>query len=299
MQISRMPVLIAALALGIGACDSNSTGVAGESRVTVHLTDAPGDVLEAVVTIDEIYLQGGAGGRVTLSDTPFTVDLVQLNNIMVIVVDGVTVPAGQYNELRFVISGGYLVVEGSGGEELYASAPDYEGLPQDAEVTGTLQMPSFGQAGIKVNFDGMLDLTGSETDLLVDFDVSQSFGRLAGNSGMWVMHPVIKGAELVEAADVVVTLALGAGVTLPNIGGTQVTLADFKASLDGEELPFAQVNGVWQAVFQHVLPDTYTLTVVGPAGVTFAVSPAVPMDVVVGVGADVTVPLTLTSASGP
>jgi hypothetical protein len=32
--------------------------------------------------------------------------------------------------------------------------------------------------------------------LLVDFDVEQSFGQLAGQSGMWVMRPVVTGGEI-------------------------------------------------------------------------------------------------------
>jgi hypothetical protein len=28
--------------------------------------------------------------------------------------------------------------------------------------------------------------------ILVDFDASQSFGQAAGNSGQWVMHPVVQ-----------------------------------------------------------------------------------------------------------
>ena len=40
------------------AC-SDSSGPEGTGRVSILLTDAPGDVLEAVVTIDQIYLVGG------------------------------------------------------------------------------------------------------------------------------------------------------------------------------------------------------------------------------------------------
>jgi hypothetical protein len=36
----------------------------------------------------------------------------------------------------------------------------------------------------------------------VDFDVQQSFGQVAGQSGQWVMHPVVTGGEI-EATDAV------------------------------------------------------------------------------------------------
>ena len=38
-----------------------------------------------------------------------------------------------------------------------------------------------------------LELTGPEKIVLVDFDVSQSFGHEASG---WVMHPVVTGGEI-------------------------------------------------------------------------------------------------------
>jgi len=38
-----------------------------------------------------------------------------------------------------------------------------------------------------------LELSGGEKTLLVDFDVTQSFGHEASG---WVMHPVITGGEI-------------------------------------------------------------------------------------------------------
>lgn len=298
--LRRLSGLVAAAALGLAACDSESAGPAGNTRVSVHLTDAPGDVLEAVVTIDQIYLQSGSNGRVVLSDDAETVDLVTLNNTTLILVDDVEVPAGQYEELRFVISGGYVRIETATGSEIFASSPDYAGLPAGAVVTGDLQMPSFGSSGLKVNFDGSIDITGEETALVVDFDVAQSFGHAAGQGKKWVMHPVVKGAQLTEAASVKATLVLGTGVTLPTLSGTAVTLANFKAKLDGEEVAFTDTdsNGTFEAVFQHVIPGSYSLTIVGPAGLTFTVTPTLPQTVDVTAGAQTTVAFTLTAASG-
>ena len=46
--------------------------------------------------------------------------------------------------------------------------------------------------------DGALTLTGPEKVLLVDFDVTQSFGQEASG---WVMHPVITGGEIQTAPE--------------------------------------------------------------------------------------------------
>lgn len=192
---------VGAVVLALTGCAEPSTMFgSGTARVSLLLTDAPGDILEAVVTIEEIYLQGGEGGRTVLLDEPVTVDLTDLVGETMTLLENVAVPAGTYAQLRFVISGGYIRVEGEeeGTSSIYASSPDYEGLPEGAEVDGVLIMPSFDAAGLKVNFPGALTLEEGETTLLVDFDAKQSFGRQAGQSGNWVMTPVITGSKVGE-----------------------------------------------------------------------------------------------------
>jgi len=192
------------LMAGLVAC-SDSSGPGGSSRVTVLLKDAPGDVLEAVVTIDQIYLQGGDGegeegsGRQNLLAAPVTVDLLTLADDWMTLVDGVDIPAGKYGQLRFVVSGAYVRVEEATGDRIYATSADYAGLPDGAEVGGNLIAPSFNSSGLKVNFTGGLTVD-EETTLLVDFDVAESFGHQAGQSGNWVMHPVLKGSIVEPAA---------------------------------------------------------------------------------------------------
>ena len=181
----------------LAGCSGDSSGPAdGTARVTLLLTDAPGDIKTAMVTIDEIYLQGEDGDRVVLMDEPVTTDLLTLVDDYQTLLTDVEVPAGAYSQLRFVISGAYIEVERDGGAtEFFASASDYTGLPEGAVVTGLLKMPSFNSSGLKVNFPGSLTLEEGETTLLVDFDVAQSFGKEAGQSGKWVMHPVITGEK--------------------------------------------------------------------------------------------------------
>lgn len=189
-------VLIAGTIFTAAACEDLGPRT---GQMTLFLTDAPGDVQTAVVTIEEIYLQRDDdedGGRVVLRDTPFTTDLLTLADSMHLLIDGVEIPADTYGQLRMVISGAYIEVEAAGGgSEIYASSPTYAGLPADAVVTGSLQMPSFATSGLKVNLpgDAFTVIADGLVFLAVDFDVSQSFGQLAGGSGQWVMTPVIHG----------------------------------------------------------------------------------------------------------
>jgi hypothetical protein len=183
-------VLLAALALG--GCDSTSSDN-GSGHVSLLLTDAPGDVLAAVVTISAVRLQGN-DGSITLLDTPYTTDLLELAGTTALLADDVEVENGDYREIRFVISGGYIEVDnGNGSSSFYASSPDYPALPLGVSSPGVLRMPSFGTSGLKVKLPGnVLVVDDDDHVIVVDFDASQSFGHAAGNSGQWVMHPVIR-----------------------------------------------------------------------------------------------------------
>jgi hypothetical protein len=175
-------------------------------------TSIADDVVErAVVTVDRIELQPGDEGiegdsvdRVVLRDRPIVVDFTNLSALTRDLVADAIVPAGRYSQLRFVISGGFIEVASQG---IYATA-GYPAVPAGALVTGELQMPSYATSGLKVNLpDGGLDLgSGTHRILRVDFDVSQSFGHVAGSSSAWVMHPVIQATDVTASANVVVNL---------------------------------------------------------------------------------------------
>lgn len=293
MLRARMAGIVLAAAV-FGCSDSQGPGTA---RFSVKLTDAPGPFAAAVVTISEVSLVG-SGGKVVLSSAPTTVDLLELQNATLDLVKDAEVPTGTYEQLRLVITGGYVQL---GDGSIYASSPDYAGLPQGSTVTGQLRMPSFGQSGLKVTLPGSaLDVTGPQKIVLLDFNVEQSFGHDAGNSGAWVMHPVIQGADIQATGSVAVSLTLGNGVTLPQVNGTQITLADFSATLNGETQAL-DANG--HATFQFVVPGTYSLSFSGPAGVTFVTDPVAttvdPIPVVVASGQTASASATITSATSP
>ena len=284
----RIGLPLIALAAMLGACSDSPTegNPTGQPRVTVRLTDAAGDIVAAVVTISEVNLQGD-NGKVVLSDDAVTTDLIDLANTTAILVDGEPVPAGTYTELRFVITGGYIEVENADGStSIYASSPTYAGLPAGAVVTGDLQMPSLAHSGLKVKFPATeLEIT-EDQDLLVDFNVAESFGHQAGNSGKWVMHPVIKGAQFSSAATVVVTLKLNTGVTLPVPPGGAVTLAAFRAHLNGETMAFTDPDGdgTFEARFRFLLPGTYSLTVQPPTRIGITTNFSLPVNVTLAAG---------------
>lgn len=301
----RVPALLLAT-LAFGACTDNgptSQNQNNQPHVTVRLTDAAGDVKAAVVTISEINLQGGSNGPIILLSTPVTTDLLSLAHSTATLVDNVAVPAGTYSEMRFVITGGYVEVDnGAGGSDFYASSPTYPGLPAGTTVTGDLQMPSLAQSGLKVNFGSAVTLNiTTDQDFLVDFDVSQSFGHLAGNSGKWVLHPVVTGGVVTTSGTIVATLKLGTGVTLPLVGGNTVTLGAFKATLNGQTVDFTDpdADGTFEAHFRFLTPGAYTLGLVVPTGLTVTTAPVLPVQLQATAGATTTQAITIQSATSP
>jgi hypothetical protein len=135
----------------------------------------------------------------------------------------------------------------------------------DAEDLGELQCPSCSQSGIKLKIpNDELEVQEGSAALVVDFDVAQSFGHKAGNSGKWVMHPVILGTlvadadgdgdvldELGLANSITGTVALGDGVTIPECpAGTPRSILDFIPTatldgvLDGEGQPITRAGSV-------------------------------------------------------
>jgi hypothetical protein len=310
MQMSRK-MLTAALALASAIACGGSSG--NQARLTVLLKDAPANFKAAVVTITEVNLQG-TNGKTVLSSTKTTVDLLTLANDVKTLLKDVVIPPGTYSELRLVLSGGYVAVDnGSGGTDIFVSSPTYEGLPAGTTPTGTLKMPSMGQSGLKVDFAGSeLTLAVGSKVLLIDFDVAQSFGHEAGASGSWVMHPVIKGAELTVSGNVNVTLALDASLKLPvvDLGGGapphQVTLADFSATLTDananviKEPLVADTTGKYGASFLYLMPGTgYTLTFSAPGITALTTAPVTPAAVTVTAGQATNLAFTLTATTPP
>lgn len=307
-----------ALVLALAACQDSSPTALEESDATMRpagagkgftllLTDAPGDLEAAVVTISQVTLQG-SGQPIELLDAPFTGDLLDLRNEFAALVRGFDLPAGSYSQLRVIIDGAYIEAETENGTTICASSPDYEGLPAGVSADCTLHMPSMGTSGLKINLPGgRLDIGEGETIVMLDFDASKSFGHQAGRSGRWVMHPVIKATNVTFGGNLLARIQLGSGIVLPVIGTDTIRLSSFTALLTpaggGTPVPvtFSDANGdgIYEALFKGIAPGTYTLSLTGPAGLITTFSPTLPLTVTVGERQTTTQLITLASAALP
>lgn len=254
------------------ACDS--TDPQGTTRLSVLLTDAEGDVAQAVVKIDRLELVGGSGGPLLLDDSGWIGDLTDLTNEFVDLVDDVVIPSGSYSQLRVIISEACIGVEAADGapDAVYVSAGATEVSCEGTEA-GELHMPSLSQTGIKVIFQGPIQVQGGQKILLIDFDVAESFGKEAGGSERWVMNPTIHGVELEFSSSVNLTVELGTGVTLDG-----KTFEEFDASLGSESQALVTDGDVGRASFLFVVPDDYDLDLTPPTGYEMTTTPPLPIE---------------------
>lgn len=286
----RFMVPFLAAALTLGACgDGSSISGEGASRLSIRLTDAPGDLAEAQVQITQIYLQGDNGRIVLMDGGTEYIDLLTLagGKTAELVGDAV-VPSGTYSQLRFVIGGAYIKTRDGA---VYAT----QGAATPAGGTaGSLQCPSCAQSGFKVKLPGgAVSIDSDSKVLVVDFDVSQSFGHQAGKSSKWVMHPVMHASDFQASGGISGTVKPDSGVVLPSCGGAETDLVRFvPTATAGEVIRSGVTDAAGGYRISFVEPGSYTL---GQAAVGFEngdtltfTATASPASVTIGSGAAAT-----------
>ena len=228
-------VLALAAAAGLGACDGSDSndflsGPDGEASLTVRMTDDPGDLAAAWIRVTEIRLAGeteaegedASGGTTLPVDDPSALIPLTPEDITDLV-EGEPIEAGTYGQLRLVIDGG--VAESTGGEVYTFGGAEH---PDGLEPDGTFKCPSCTRTGVKVNLpDGGLEVTDGTTIVMLDFNVSESFGHTAGRSGKFVMRPTITSSVVETSGAIEGTVVLGEGVEIPECGGAARSVVDF------------------------------------------------------------------------
>ena len=180
--------------LMLAACSGSDppTGKSGGASTTlsVYLTDAPGDVSRVWIEISNIT-SVGSGGLIDLLPGPTDlIEVTALTDDVVVLVQAFDIDPGSVQRFWFLIGG--AVLETKDGKVFTRNGALH---PEGLESTGDLQCPSCSQSGIKVRLSEVLTISEGENGVLLDFDVSRSFGRQAGDSGKWVMSPVVHGAS--------------------------------------------------------------------------------------------------------
>lgn len=280
---SRFVWPVLAVALVIGAC-SDSVTSNGNGRLTIQLTDAPaGDLKEANVVIEKIILlRSGtdSSSRVTITpDVTGPIDLLKLTGGKLLeIVSAESVPEGSYSEMRVVVDEAYVKLNDG---RVFATAGAT--VPSGTTVSGTLKCPSCSSSGYKVKFSsGGLNIQGNST-IVLDFDAGGSFGHEAGQSGQWIMHPVLRAtATTIRFANISGNVGLATGVTIPACGGQANTLTSFKPrAIAAPDTLTGSVDVAGAYKISGVLPGTYAVsfakdvTFTNGDSLTFTATPSV------------------------
>lgn len=170
-------LLLAAVAFtAFVSCSDDEEQAEETARVTVRMTDAPGDYTAVLVDVKDVMVKAEATenedeGWVSLGNIQAGVyDLLQLTGGNTQLLADAEIPAGFYSQMRLVLGNNNTVV--------------YQGETQP------LSTPSAQQSGLKLQLNQELE-AGKDYAFLLDFDVDQSIVS-AGSAGGFILKPVIR-----------------------------------------------------------------------------------------------------------
>ena len=200
--ILRSSIALGAVLFALGCSDS---GVAprGSGVLVTRLTDAPfptdqvkrvdlfvvrvdarvSDVDEAEADQSLTSESSSASGWKTIATPNALFDLLSLRDGNSVLIGQSVLPAGNYSGFRIVI------------DQSKSSVTLKTGQVLDGGSTPGIKFPSAGQSGIKILLAAPLKIVeGTETELVIDFDVEQSFvmrGNDIDKNGL-LFKPVVK-----------------------------------------------------------------------------------------------------------
>jgi hypothetical protein len=188
MRIS-FPAVTISMALGLAACSGGSGSGDETGRLSLAITDAPVDDASSVVVqfSGVAFKRAGAASEQVqdLTPSPRQLDLLQYQEgRAALLLDGVTLPAGDYEWIRLIVDNetgvrdSYITL--TGGEEC------------------ELRVPSGAESGLKLNRGFTLPADGSIA-LTIDFDLRKSIHAPPGQQGSaeactqgYLMRPTLR-----------------------------------------------------------------------------------------------------------
>lgn len=187
MRYGMQAAIAVSMLLGLAACGGGDEPENG--RVSLAVTDAPVDDASSVVVqfSGVAFKRAGTAAEVVqnLTPSPRQLDLLQYQQgRAALLLDGVTLPAGDYEWVR-------LIVDNESGVR-----DSYIELTSGEECE--LRVPSGAESGLKLNRGFTLPADGSIA-LTIDFDLRQSIHAPAGQQGAaadctrgYLMRPTLR-----------------------------------------------------------------------------------------------------------
>ena len=173
----------------VAACGGGGGGGGGTGTLTLSITDAPiDDAAAVVVEFTGVELKPAGGGRVVFDfDTPRQIDLLSLQgNDSTPLLDGVEVPAGDYNWIRLKVNAA------KGTLDSYVELEDHSQV--------SLFIPSGEQSGLKL-VSGFTVAQGGIADFTIDFDLRKSVHDPVGQEG-YFLRPALRLVDNLEVGSI-------------------------------------------------------------------------------------------------
>lgn len=176
--------LLTVLFMGCGGSGKNSSQQSG--KLSLYLSDAPGEYKAVYVTLKEVQLHKSGGTWESICTVGRTFELLSLRNGIRAPLGLRDLPAGEYTQLRLLLSERPDKEKNLlGHEHPYANY-----LILNDNTIQELKVPSALKNGIKLVGD--FNVHAGRTHLVtLDFDAGSSIVE-AGKSGQWLLKPVIK-----------------------------------------------------------------------------------------------------------
>lgn len=172
-------ITLAALLTGCGGGGSGSA----TGTMSLSVADTPVDsATSVVVTFTGVQLQGGSGPATTFDfSSPKQIDLLTTQNgNAAALLDGVTLPAGNYQWIRLTVDAGQSTITLGDGS------------------THSLDIPSGSQTGLKL-VSGFTVPDGGHADFTIDFDLHKSI-TLA--NGSYKLTPALRLVDNLQAGKI-------------------------------------------------------------------------------------------------
>ncbi|QQX77683.1 MULTISPECIES: DUF4382 domain-containing protein [Aequorivita] len=232
--------LIAFLFIGFASCssDDDSNTNEGKAKLSIRLTDAPGDYENVFVDVQEVVIKYNNGQEdLNLGINAGIYDLLELTAGVNVLLFNDEVPAGSISQIRLVLGEqNNIVVDG-------------QTLP--------LATPSAQQSGLKIQVNETLE-AGILYEFMLDFDVDKSI--VSQGNGDYSLKPVIRATTVAESG------AISGTIVPPGIV-TMIT------AVSGTTEISTYANPLGEFLLSGVPDGTYTVT--AQADVNLGIPPVV------------------------
>jgi hypothetical protein len=266
--MSKTIRLFAAFLIGtfaLAAC-SDSSGT-GTGMLTVRLTDAPFpfssvarvdvfvirvDARTAATTDAQTADETNHDGWTTVATPNASINLLDLQNGKTLALGETPLPVGTYQSFRLILDTSKSSITLTDG-----SKPP-------------IFFPSAGQSGIKVNLTEPVDVTGSGSTLILDFDIGRSFVMRGNNAANgFNFKPVINAvAQLTGSVTGSVHANSATGAVVPN-ASVDVLPAGSAVDYSGDIIRSATTDADGKFTIAFLVPGTYALRATPPTASGF------------------------------